>query len=89
VPKETDKRDLDEENDEGPRTSIFWAMEACECNPKYRITVVRSKLKMHSFSTAKKALPGSIEIETPFTFENAEPSMNATYRGITNALNEE
>jgi hypothetical protein len=44
---------------------------------------------MNSFSIVNDVLPGSIEIEIPLTFENAEPSMGVTYRGITNDLNEQ
>jgi hypothetical protein len=55
----------------------------------YRINFEVNESRMKCEFTTKRELLSPIEIETFDRFENAEPSTNSTFRGISIDLREE
>jgi hypothetical protein len=62
-----------------------------EAGPKWRTSVVFAIFKRNEPSTKKAEFLCSIEFQFKkfFRFENAEPSMNVTFRGMTIDYSEE
>jgi hypothetical protein len=79
---EIDKSDVQYEKHEEQRTSMLNGIITCESQPRYRINLERDESTMNDESTMKFEFPASIEIEIFEIFENAEPSIKPTSRGI-------
>jgi hypothetical protein len=77
-----DEIDSQYEKHDEQRISILKGIIISESQPKYRINFERDEPRMNDESTMEFEFPTSIEIEMFEIFENAEPSIKSTSRGI-------